>query len=103
MKSSTTTRGFVTAFIAIAFLWALALSASPYLHAYVHPDANRIEHTCAVTFVTSGNYAHCPQFPVISAPVPASEFSEIRVLNSVWVQPLCLASHIFAHAPPALG
>jgi hypothetical protein len=46
---------------------------------------------------------HCAPFPVISAPVPVSEFSEIRVLNSVWVQPLFLNAHIFAHAPPALG
>ena len=79
----------------------LVLSASPYLHARVHSDANQTGHTCAVTFVTSGNYAHCPPFPVISAPTPASEFSEIRVLSSVWVQPLFLVARVFEHAPPA--
>src|SRR5262249_27061538 len=101
MKSSTTARAFVTTLVATAFLWTLALSASPQLHARVHSDANRIEHTCAVTFVTSGNYTHCAPSLVISVPVLASEFSEIRVLNSVWVRPLAFVAHIFAHAPPA--
>jgi hypothetical protein len=103
MKSSTTARAFVTPLVATAFLWMLALSASPRLHARVHSDADRIEHTCAVTFVTSGNYTHCAPSPVISAPVFPSEFLEIGVLNAVWVQPLFLNAHIFAHAPPALG
>jgi hypothetical protein len=100
MKSSTAARAFVTTLVATAFLWTLVLSASPHLHACVHSDANQIEHTCAVTFVRSGNYTHCAPSPVISAPIPPSEFSEIRVLNSVWVQALVLAAHIFAHAPP---
>jgi len=101
MKSSTKTRALVTSLVATAFLWMLALSSSPHLHARVHSDANQIEHTCAVTFVTSGKYSHSVSSPVISAPVPPSEFSEIRVLRSVWVQPLFLNAHIFAHAPPA--
>ena len=101
MKSSTTARAFVTTLAATAFLWTLVLSVAPHLHSRVHADANRTEHTCAVTFVTSGNYTHCAPYPFISAPIPDSEFSEIRVLNSVWVQPLFLAAHIFAHAPPA--
>lgn len=91
----------MTTLAATAFLWVLVLSALPQLHARVHSDANQIEHTCAVTFVTSGNYTHCAPSPVISPPAAASEFSEIRLLNSVWVQPLFLAAHIFAHAPPA--
>ena len=78
----------------------LVLSASPQLHARVHAEANQIGHTCAVTFVTSGSYTQCAPFAVVIALVPASEFSEIRVLNSVWVQPLFLNAHIFAHAPP---
>src|SRR5213079_58820 len=67
----------------------------------VHSDANRVEHTCAVTLTTSGNYTHCPPALVIGVPVAFSEFSEIPVLNLVWVQPLLFGVHIFAHAPPA--
>lgn len=96
-------RALVTPVVATAFLWVLVLSASPHLHANVHSDANQVGHTCAVTFVTSGNYTHCAPSPVISAPVPASEFSEVRVLNTVWVQPLVVVAHIFAHAPPAVS
>jgi hypothetical protein len=101
MKASTSARAFFGSFAFAAFLWMLVLVASPHLHTRVHADANRAEHTCAVTFVTSGNYTHCPPSLVISAPVPAFEFSEILVLNSIWVQPLFLGAHIFAHAPPA--
>ena len=100
MKTSTTARAFVAISVSAAFLWMLVLSVSPHLHARIHSDANRTEHTCAVTFVTSGNYTHCPPSLVISAPVPHSEFSEVIVLNSVWVQPLLLGAHLFAHAPP---
>jgi hypothetical protein len=81
----------------------LVLSASPHLHARVHSDANHVGHTCAVTIVTSGNCTHCPPTAVISAPVPAPEFSDIRVLNSFWVQPLVAVTHIFAHAPPVVA
>jgi hypothetical protein len=101
MKTGTTVRAFVAIFASAAFLWMLVLSASPHLHFRVHPDANQVEHTCAVMFVTSGNYTHCPASLAIDAPVATCEFSEIPVLNPVWVRPLFFAAHIFAHAPPA--
>ena len=101
MKSCPAARACIAVFVSAAFLWMLALSASPSLHARVHSDANRNEHTCAVTFVTSGNYTHSPPALVIGVPVAFSEFSEIPVLNPVWVQPLLFGVHIFAHAPPA--
>ena len=43
-RSTNHGRAFVTAFVSVAFLWALALSASPQLHQRVHPDAGRVEH-----------------------------------------------------------
>jgi hypothetical protein len=100
MKTSATARAFVTTIAATSFLWLLMLSASPQLHAQVHSDANQVEHTCAVTFVTSGNCTHCPPVGVISPPVPPSEFSKIRVLTFLSAPPLIMAAHIFAHAPP---
>ena len=48
----------VAVFVFAAFLWALALSASPQLHQRVHKDANRAEHNCAVTMIASGSYDH---------------------------------------------
>jgi hypothetical protein len=103
MKSSTTARGFVTSLVATAFLWALAVSASPQLHQRVHKDANRVEHTCAVTMIASGGYNHAPHAPLVSAPIPPEhQFSRIPALIPRWVQSPFLGACIFEHAPPAL-
>jgi hypothetical protein len=94
-------RALVGAFVATAFLWTLALSVSPQLHERVHSDANRAEHTCAVTFIASGSYNYSGHVPLVSAPVPAVQFSKIPALNPLWVPSLFLRARIFEHAPPA--
>src|ERR671924_1147472 len=96
-------RAFVAAFVFAAFLWAVALSASPYLHQRIHPDANRAEHSCAVTMVASGSYDHAAQPPIVSQPQVTPPFSEIAEISSTWVEPLFLGASIFEHAPPARG
>jgi hypothetical protein len=100
MKSSTITRASVAILASAAFLWTLTLSVSPQLHERVHPDANRVEHTCAVTFVASGSYDHTPLALLISAPVPLGDF-DIPTLSPRWVQPIFLIAAVFEHAPPA--
>src|SRR6266498_1103077 len=94
-------RAFVAVCVFAAFLCALALSASPQLHQRIHADANRVEHNCAATMIASGSYDHACHPPLVSAPVPPAQFSKIPTLSSVWVQPLFLNAHVFAHAPPA--
>jgi len=94
-------RAFIVICVSTAFLWALALSASPQLHQRVHKDANRVEHNCAVTMIASGNFDHAVQVPLISAPAPVSQFSKIPALTPCWVQSLFLSAYIFEHAPPA--
>jgi hypothetical protein len=94
-------RAFVATCVSVAFLWALALSASPQLHARVHSDANRVEHSCAVTMIASGSYNHAAHVPVISAPAPAFEFSKVTELTPQLVESLFLGASIFEHAPPA--
>jgi hypothetical protein len=96
-------RAFVATFVSAAFLWTLALSVSPQLHERVHPDANSVEHTCAVTFITSGNYDHAAPAPLVSAPTSNAQFSEIPALISTWVQSPFLGASIFEHAPPVLA
>jgi len=96
-------RAFVAALVSIGFLWALALSASPQLHQRVHKDANRVEHTCAATMITSGSYDHAVQSPLVDAPATAVQFSKIPALNPCWVQSPFLGACIFEHAPPARG
>jgi hypothetical protein len=91
----------VATFVSIAFLWTLALSVSPQLHERIHSDANKGEHTCAVTFVSSGSYNHVAHTPLVSAPVPAVQFSNIPALTPAWVQSPFLSASVFEHAPPA--
>lgn len=103
MKGSPTSRALVSAFLSAVFLWTLALSASPQLHERFHPDANRVEHTCAVTFVTAGSYDHAAHAPAVSSPIEATQFSAIPALDSQWVQSPFLGASVFEHAPPALA
>jgi hypothetical protein len=92
---------FAAALTVAGFAWAILLSVAPQWHERIHADANRVEHSCAVTFVASGSYEHSAQPSLVGAPGLAPQFSEIPALRSVWVPPLFLVAHIFAHAPPA--
>jgi hypothetical protein len=92
-------RAFTAVFISAAFLWTLTLSVSPQLHERIHRDANRIEHTCAVTFVTSGTYEHSAPPPVLPQPI-ATTVSRVAVLNPTWILSAFLSASVFEHAPP---
>jgi hypothetical protein len=102
MRSSRSDRAVVATFLCLAFLWTLALSASPQLHQRVHRDANRTDHVCAITMVASGNYDHSPAAPLVSVPALVDQFSPVPALTPHWVEPLFLLARIFEHAPPAL-
>jgi hypothetical protein len=94
-------RAFLAILVSAAFLWALALSASPQLHQRVHKEANRVEHNCAATMIASGSYDHAAHPPLVSAPVPVIHFSKIPALTPQWVESPFLGARIFEHAPPA--
>jgi hypothetical protein len=102
-RSTNRARALVSICVSAAFLWALALSASPQLHQRVHPDANRAEHGCVATMIASGSYDHAAHPPLVSAPAPAVQFSKIPALTPCWVQSPFLGARIFEHAPPARG
>ena len=93
-------RALVAAFISAAFLWTLALNVSPQLHTWIHADASRAGHSCAVTLIATGSYEHAAQPPLITGPQFTPCFSQVAALTSTWVRPLFLRAHIFAHAPP---
>jgi hypothetical protein len=101
-RSNNYGRVFVAAFVSAAFLWALALSASPQLHQRIHTDANRVEHNCAVTMMASGSYDYAAHPSLVAAPIPAHQFSKIPALIPGWIQSLFLGACIFEHAPPAV-
>ncbi|HWX17392.1 MAG TPA: hypothetical protein VNY07_12470 [Chthoniobacterales bacterium] len=94
-------RAIVAAGILSAFLWTLALTVSPSLHERIHSDANRAEHSCAVTLIGSGSCNHSAPVPLVSAPLPAIQFSTIPALHPLWVPSPFLGARIFEHAPPA--
>jgi hypothetical protein len=100
-RSTSRGRALLAGFVSVAFLWALALSASPQLHQRFHPDANRVEHSCAVTMIVSGSFNHVSHPPLISLRVPIIQFSEIPALIPQWVESPFLSARIFEHAPPA--
>src|SRR5438128_12192323 len=100
-RSTNHGRTFVATCIFAAFVWAIALSVSPQLHQRVHSDANRAEHSCAVTLIATSSYDHAAQLPLTSAPDRVAQFGAVSLLSSIWVQPLFLKAHIFANAPPA--
>jgi hypothetical protein len=99
--STNRARAFVAICVSTAFLWALALGASPQLHQRVHKDANRVEHSCAATMIASGSYNHAAHAPLVSAPAPPVQFSKIPALTPQWVESPFLGARIFEHAPPA--
>jgi hypothetical protein len=102
MRSSRSDRAVVAAFLCTAFLWTLALSASPQLHQRIHRDANRGDHVCAVTMIASGNYDHSLAAPLVNVPALVDQLSSIPALNPQWVESVFLLARIFEHAPPAL-
>ena len=91
---------FVATCLSVAFLFALALTASPQLHARFHSDANRTEHSCAVTMIASGSYNHATHLPLVSAPAPAVQLSKVSAMTPQWVESPFLGASIFEHAPP---
>jgi hypothetical protein len=101
VRSTSRGRALVAGFLSVAFLWALALSASPELHQRFHPDASRVEHACAVTMIASGSYNQVSQPPLVSLPVPIIQLSENPALIPQWVESPFLGARIFEHAPPA--
>jgi len=101
MRSSRSDRAIVATFLCLVFLWTLALSASPQLHERIHRDANRIDHSCAITIVASGNYNHSPNAPLVSVPALLEQFSPVPALTPQWIESAFLLARIFEHAPPA--
>ncbi|MGH8094788.1 MAG: hypothetical protein ACREIF_15170 [Chthoniobacterales bacterium] len=86
-----------------AFLFALALAASPQLHARFHADAGSPDHECAVTLIATGKYEQASAPLVVVAPQPAIVFEKIPALAPVWVAAPFLGARILEHAPPALS
>jgi hypothetical protein len=97
---SSRARALISAVAGLAFTWTLVLSVAPGLHERIHSDANRIEHTCAVTFVASGTCDHVTQPPLIAGPSVAAQFAELPTRIPHWIESPFLLASVFEHAPP---
>ena len=84
-----------------AFVFALALSASPQLHERFHPDAAKSQHECVVTLLHSGQFHHAVAPPAVVVAAPAPQFYCATIPPRVWIDSLFLSARIFEHAPPA--
>jgi hypothetical protein len=88
--------------IASLFL-ALVFAVAPHLHERIHNDAATAQHECAVTLVATGKCQQNDAPVLVSAPLPAVQFSKTSALQSVWVPAPFLGASIFEHAPPAIS
>ncbi|MGB8475111.1 MAG: hypothetical protein WCE61_13585 [Candidatus Acidiferrum sp.] len=96
-------RAVVASGLLSAFLFALALAASPQLHVRFHADAGAPDHECVVTLIATGKCEQADAPPVLVAPEPTIVFEKVPSLAPVWVAASFLGARIFEHAPPALS
>lgn len=87
----------------VALLLALALAASPQLHARLHADSSAVNHECAATLIASGSYDHPAPPVVLLNPQPATAYATIPAFKVVWVEAAFLGASVFEHAPPIVS
>ena len=81
-------------------LWITALSASPGLHEWVHPDAGNPDHDCAVTLFSSGQATHVGADLVFVARPERLEVSDSIPYYETFLGSFFLGCSILEHAPP---
>ena len=96
-------RGAFLSWAFAAFLTALALTAVPQWHEWIHPDANAPRHECAVTLINSGGCEKIVAAPLAAAPIPVFHFCFVPALHPVWVASPFVCARILEHAPPAIA
>jgi hypothetical protein len=92
-------RSIVAGIVSAGFLWMVALSVSPQLHASVHSDASDIAHHCGATLLASGNCQDAPSTPPVASPVLLPVPTPVRVKTPT-VQSPFLIVRVLEHAPP---
>jgi hypothetical protein len=92
-------RALVAGIVSAGFLWMVALSVSPQLHASVHAHASDMTHHCGATLLASGNCQDSPVSPSFEAPVFLPLPTPVRVVTPT-VQSPFLIVRVLEHAPP---
>lgn len=102
MRVSTSFR-WVAGATTAAFVWTMALSALPALHERIHANQGRTDHSCAVTFMRSGNCHHSTAPTVTGVADATQKFAAVPELSTRWIAALFLGAAIFEHAPPSFS
>ena len=84
-----------------AFLFTIAASAAPQLHARLHNGVGD-SHTCAVTLLSSGSFDHVITAPLSLRPADAIE-QPASVQDRSFAITRGLEFSLLEHAPPALS
>lgn len=92
-------RSIVVGIVSAGFLWMVALSVSPRLHASVHADASGVAHHCGATLLASGNCQDSPAPASMAPPVFLPLPTPVRVITPT-VQSPFLVVRVLEHAPP---
>jgi hypothetical protein len=86
--------------LVVGVLWVAALSASPDLHEWVHPDAGDPDHDCAVTLFSSGQATHVGADLVLVVRPERLEVSDSIPYHETVLGSFFLGCSILEHAPP---
>jgi hypothetical protein len=92
-------RSIVAGIVSAAFLWMVALSVSPQLHASIHAHSSDMAHHCGATLLASGNCQDAPAAPPVAPPVFLPLPVAVRVVTPA-VQSPFLVVRALEHAPP---
>ena len=92
-------RSLVVGIVSAGFLWMVALSVSPQLHASVHAHASDMAHHCGATLLASGNCQDSPAAPSVAAPVFLPLPAPVRVITPTVPSPFLIV-RVLEHAPP---
>lgn len=92
-------RAIVVGIVSIAFLWMVALSVSPELHASIHAHASDVAHHCGATLLASGHCQDSQATPPVTSPVFLPLLKPVRVITPT-VQSPFLIVRALEHAPP---
>jgi hypothetical protein len=93
-------RALAAAVLFCAVGLAVALSAAPQLHDWLHKSGDRTTHECAATLMSSGSAEQSACEPVLKQPQPAPAVPAFRVQPFARVLAV-LGSSLLEHAPPA--
>jgi hypothetical protein len=92
-------RSIIAGVVTLGFLWMVALSVSPELHASVHGHASDMTHHCGATLLAAGQCEDAPLDAPLATLALLAAPTAVRVVTPAVLAP-CLGVSVLEHAPP---